>query len=63
MNIKLLHFIDLRIISFMGRFSATDHVLPLNDIEGFKAPANIRILVSGHVCHEIFLKKGGYANV
>jgi hypothetical protein len=47
----------------MGRFSATDHVLPLNDIEGFKTPANIRILVSGHVCHEIFLKKGGYANV
>jgi hypothetical protein len=46
MNIKLLHCIDLRIISFMGRFSAPDHVLPSNNIEGFKAPANHRILVA-----------------
>ncbi len=63
MNIKLSQCIDLRIISFMGRFSVPDHVLPSNDIEKFKAPANNRILVSGHVCHEIFLKKGGCANV
>lgn len=63
MNIKLLHCIDLRIISFMGRFSAPDHVLLSNNIEGLKAPVNNRILVSEDVCHELFLKKGGYANV
>ena len=63
MNIKLLQCIDIQIISFVGRFSVPDHVLPSNDIEGFQAPANNSILVSGHVCDEILLKKGGYANV
>jgi len=63
MNIKLMRYIDSGIISFMVRFSVPDHVLPSNDKEGSKAPANNRIQVFEHVCHEIFLKKGGYANV
>lgn len=63
MNIKLLHCIDLRINRFMGCFSAPGHVLSSNDIKGFKASENHRVLVSEHVCHELFLKKGGNVNV